>query len=456
MIELFPYQQEGAKWLAGRKTALLADQMGLGKTAQVIRACDLLGLNRILVVCPAVARVNWLREFEKFSTTSRPAVAVMGQRERIGDKSLVVCSYDLTLSTAISSQLLRSRRWGVLVLDECHYLKAPAAKRTRAVLGRDGLVRQADRVWALSGTPAPNHPAELWPLLYTFGLVSEGYDRFVERFCLSYETPYGKQITGARRERIPELRAILGRVMLRRKKEDVMTDLPPIWYQDVVVEPGPVDIDVEPSFVQWVFPTDRTAELHQQLDRERQLVETTIKTTGAGRDGLKALEALSSSVSTLRRYTGLQKVQATAEMIAAELEAGAYEKVVIFAIHQGVIEGLRSRLSKFKPVTLYGGTKPEKRQRNVDKFQRSPKCRVFIGNIQAAGTAITLTAAHNVVFIESDWVPGNNAQAAMRCHRIGQTKPVTCRFVGLSGSIDEKISQVLKRKTRDLTKIFDE
>src|SRR5690554_4911042 len=102
--------------------------MGLGKTAQVIRACDLLGLNRILVVCPAVARVNWLREFEKFSTTSRPAVAVMGQRERIGDKSLVVCSYDLTRSTAIRSQLSRSRRWDVLVLDECHYLKAPAAK----------------------------------------------------------------------------------------------------------------------------------------------------------------------------------------------------------------------------------------------------------------------------------------------------------------------------------------
>jgi SWI/SNF-related matrix-associated actin-dependent regulator of chromatin subfamily A-like protein 1 len=89
------------------------------------------------------------------------------------------------------------------------------------------------------------------------------------------------------------------------------------------------------------------------------------------------------------------------------------------------------------------------------KFQSDPKCRVFVGQVVAAGTAITLTAAHQVMFVEADWTPANNQQAAMRCHRIGQTKPVTVRFVGMANSIDERIQRVLKQKTRVLTKLFD-
>ena len=92
---------------------------------------------------------------------------------------------------------------------------------------------------------------------------------------------------------------------------------------------------------------------------------------------------------------------------------------------------------------------------NVDSFQNNKKTRVFIGNITAAGTAITLTAAHNVVFAECEWVPAMMAQAAMRCHRIGQKNPVTIRFFSLSNSIDERISEKIKRKTKELTEIFD-
>jgi SNF2 family DNA or RNA helicase len=128
---------------------------------------------------------------------------------------------------------------------------------------------------------------------------------------------------------------------------------------------------------------------------------------------------------------------------------------VIFAIHRDVIENMRVGLRQFGAVCLYGGTDPEKRQKNIDRFQNNPKCRVFIGNIHAAGTAITLTAAHHVTFIEQDWVPGNNAQAVMRCHRIGQENPVSVRFIVLDGTLDAKIGYILKRKTADLTHIFD-
>jgi SWI/SNF-related matrix-associated actin-dependent regulator 1 of chromatin subfamily A len=91
----------------------------------------------------------------------------------------------------------------------------------------------------------------------------------------------------------------------------------------------------------------------------------------------------------------------------------------------------------------------------VDRFQNDPKCRVFVGNIQSAGTSITLTAAHQVLFVEQSFVPGDMAQAAMRCHRIGQTKPVTVRFVGLANSIDQFIAEMIRRKTAEIGALMD-
>ena len=452
---LFPYQIEGGEWLASKAQALLADEMGLGKTAQAIRACDLTRSTKVLILCPAAARVNWLREFETFSILPRTFRIVKTRTPDLNHLDSIICSYDLAQDL---NEHLKDHHFDALILDEGHFLKNHTSKRTKAVFGVAGLIRKAARCWVLSGTPAPNHAGELWPMLYTFGATPLKYEGFIKHFCNSYASPRGRGvrcITGSKVQAIPELKVLLKKIMLRRKKEDVMTQLPPITYADVVVEAGFVDIDVESSLIQWLWPVDRRKELLEQLNKERQLLEDVTGQAGFGPGGMRLLEAMAQSVSTLRRYSGLQKVEPVVELIASELENNAYEKVVIFALHRDVIEGLRVRLKAYKPVTLYGKTPPEQRQKNIDKFMREPKYRVFIGNIHAAGTAITLTAAHNVVFIEQDWVPGNNAQAAMRCHRIGQTKPVLVRFIGLAGNIDEKVSRILKQKARDLTEIFD-
>jgi SWI/SNF-related matrix-associated actin-dependent regulator 1 of chromatin subfamily A len=451
-IELFPYQKDGARWLAERQTALLADEMGLGKSAQAIHAADLANAGRILILCPASLRQNWERELLRFSSRERLVQIIMNRSARWSKDASIICSYDLAIEHPKDAG-----EFDLLVLDEVHYLKSPKAKRTKAVFGTKGWVRKAKRVWAMSGTPAPNHAAELWILLYTFGMTKLGYGEFVDRFCTTYDSGYGLVVTGTKRERMSELKELLSRLMLRRRKEEVMKELPPITYQDLVVEPSEVDLEVEASFIQYVFPADRRSDLWRKLEMEKALIHELVKSHGGFKDSvMKGLEALAQSVSTLRRYTGLQKVPEAAKLIASELESNAYDKVVIFAIHRDVIEGMRARLAAFGPVTLYGKTDADKKDRNVKKFQENEKTRVFIGNILAAGTGITLTAAHQVVFVEQDWVPGNNAQAMMRCHRIGQTKPVTVRFFGLSNSLDERVAQILKRKTRELTEIFDD
>lgn len=449
-LSIFEYQKIGADWLASKNHALLADEMGLGKSAQAITAADKVNALRVAVLCPASARINWLREFDKFSKLKREFTLVQS-RTNAEWKESVVCSFDLV------EHIPSKKEFDLLIIDECHFLKTPTTKRTIEILGKNGLVHRCKKVWALSGTPAPNHPGELWPILYIFGLTTLKYESYIKKFCNSYVFSNRIQVTGAKEKAIPELKKILAPAMLRRRKEDVMQDLPPIHYGDIVVEPTPVDLEITSSFSHFVYPVDRSNELYETLNKQAKLVDLSFSTINAySTDGARALEALATSVSTLRRYNGVQKVKAVVELLTEELSSKAYQKIVVFAIHRDVIEGLREGLRKFKPVTLYGGTPPERRQRNIDSFQKNKAKRVFIGNIQAAGTAITLTAANQVMFVEQDWVPGNNAQAAMRCHRIGQTKPVNVRFVGIADSIDEKISHILRRKTAELTKIFDE
>lgn len=460
VTELFPYQVEGALWLSFQTVALLADEMGLGKSAQAITAADLVATanhepSRILVLCPASARINWTREFDKFSTFPREFHTQLTKKDEIPPKHSVISSYDL------ASEIPSNEHFDTLILDESHFLKGLDTKRTRTVFGRNGLCRRAKRVWALSGTPMPNHPGELWVMLHSFGQMPISYPQFVERFCTYYESPHGRKITGAKHEAIPILKEAMKPIMLRRKKEEVLRDLPPINFSHMVVEPGKVDLDTLSSFVQYVFPIDRTKELLDQLKKEQNAVETIIEHMGLSpfhenESTMKALEAVANSVSTLRRYTGLQKTEPAGDMVEEELMLGAYNKIVIFAIHRDVIYGLMERLKRFKPVTLYGGMTDEKKQRNVDRFQNDKNCSIFIGNIQAAGVAITLTAANQVLFVEQSWTPADNAQAAMRCHRIGQTSPVFVRVMGLVNSIDDKVSQVLKTKMKLTTRMFDD
>lgn len=449
--DLFPYQIEGAKFLAGKKVALLADDMGLGKTAQSIRAADMVGAKRILVLCPAVVRSNWAAELESFGLIPRKTQIITTKKDVWSETDTIICSYDL------AGMAPDDMRFDLLILDEAHYLKERKTERTKAVYSKKGLVHKADRVWAMTGTPAPNNVSELWPLMFTFGLTKYSYPEFVRRYCKTTRTGYGLKILGSLREQIPHLRAQLAPIMLRRRKDQVLKELPPITYEDVLVEPGPVDFGMTCDFAKYVGPGYSIKELEDKVANERALLKTVLDVQfgSLNETAMQTLAAIAPSVSTLRKYTGLQKLDPVAKLIASELTNKQYQKIVVFAIHRDVVEGLRQRLTAFRAVSLYGGTNPGKREHNIRKFSTDPKCRVFIGNIQSAGTGITLTAAHQVLFIEQDWVPGNNAQAAMRCHRIGQEMPVTVRFVGLKDSLDSRISKILKRKTRDLTEIFD-
>lgn len=396
--------------------------MGLGKSATAIRAANLANVRTCLVLTPLVGVTNWFREWQKFSTFPT---------------AVRIVSYSKL------HEPIEIEAWDLAILDEMHWLKSPTASRTQKVMGTNGLLSKCKRIWGLSGTPCPNNASELWVFLFACGVTTLSYPKWVETYCDSYRWGARRErvtIKGTKRSQIPQLKTLMSEIMLRRMKSDVM-DLPPLVFETVYVGVGPVDLEASQSFIPWAR---RENDFFLQLEKEAAMVRAAMEKDGA-------LNLVPTSIATLRRYCGIQKVEAAAEMVTNELKSGEYRKIVIFAVHQEVIETLRAKLKPFGAVTIYGGTPQVKRQRHIDKFMGDSECKVLIGNIQACGTNINLTKSSQVLFVELDWVPGNNAQAAARCHRIGQEESVTVRILASSNPIDDKIVKTLERKTQELS-----
>lgn len=434
-MNLHKYQHEGADWLRPRRTALLADEMGLGKSAQAIRAAE--GLPRLLIVCPSVAKVNWLRELSKWSGTPRVYKMFGAATDEFNDTDSVVTSYGM-LRRHLSK--LTSKPWDAGIFDEAH-MAFGESEQAAALWSAGGLLSKCGRRWFLSGTPIVNHPGDVWPLLYCTGRTPLSREAFLKEFCHTYRYKNRVVVKGANIKKTPALRALLQEVMLRRVKSEVGVELPPISYHDLVLEPGPVDPEL--LGIDWVFPKDRTADLRAQLDVEKQLL---LQAFAKGEMTLARLALLAESVATLRRWTAISKIQPVVELVKGELAAGNYEKIVIFGHHRAVIEGIRAGLDEFGPVTLYGGTPQDTRQKNIDRFQKNPKCRVFVGNLTACATAIDLTAADQGLVVEPPWTPSLLDQATARLHRLTQTRPVTIRFATVPDGVDELVMRVLRRK----------
>lgn len=428
----FPYQAEGIPWLAERPRAMLADEPGLGKTLQVIRAADQIGALSVLIICPAALCENWRREI---------------RAQRQGDWTAFVISYDMARDKY--RKFVFSRRWCVLALDEGHYLKSPNSQRTRLVYGDFSvrassmirapqyLAQYADYIWVVTGTPMPNHAGELYTHIRTLAperIVSKnGYPltnwMFVRKYCKIKPGFSEDQIVGTKNH--DKLNEMLNGFMLRRLVKDVLPDLPPIMWHEFYVEPKMTD-----------------TELGLDPDIQKQVLRD------FERKGIEGLERI-NHVATLRRVTGKLKIEPAVQYIREFLEC-TDQKIVVFAYSIEVVEGIaKDPRLRACSVNVLGRKSTSARQKAVDKFQNDPFTRVFVAQINAAGTGFTLTAASDLLFVEQSWVPADNAQAAKRIHRIGQTDACRIRSMMFSGSIDEVISKAVMRKSRDIAHVVD-
>jgi SWI/SNF-related matrix-associated actin-dependent regulator 1 of chromatin subfamily A len=435
------FQIKGVEFLASKDRAYLADDMGLGKSYQVVAAADKIRATRILVICPASLKLNWQNEFMKWAKIRRNLHVVSKAADAIpAHAEVLIVNYEALLNDSLFNRLM-TMTFDLLVCDEAHRLKTHTASRTRRVLGprQDGALGVASRcrrAWLLSGTPAPNDASELYTACKFADEFRGNFWTFRQTFCVCIQTSYGSKIVGHRN--VNTLKGMLKKFTLRRTAEEVLKDLPPITYSDIKLTPKSGK-QLRDNDIAW-------RKIIEQYDANI-----------ANMDAEELSELFSraaADLAPLRHMIGTVKAPEIVSLVTGELEDGL-PKIIIFAWHRVVIETLKAGLAKYRPVVIDGSTPMVERQTAVDRFQTDPETRVFIGNILAAGEGLTLTASNQVLFAEQSWVPKDNLQAAKRAHRIGQTRPVMVRFCSFPGTIDDVITKAVSRKTALLTNLME-
>lgn len=433
--DLRDYQVEGYRWL--RRLAewgvggVLADDMGLGKTLQTLAVLlDRKDEGPTLVIAPTSVAFNWVRETERFT----PELSVHLYREtdraefltQVGPGDLVVCSYGLALRDC---DALAGVEWGTLVLDEAQAIKNSRSKTSKAIAD----IPAGWKV-ALTGTPVENHLGELWSLFHVVSPgVFGGWEQFRKRFALPIEKSNDEAARMGLADRLKPF-------VLRRKKSEVLKDLPPRTEMNLYV-----DLSKEERAEYERVRLEAIGEVDQ--------LEATV-TTQDQRFRILALLTRLRQISCHPKlvnpsYTGdAAKLIQLRETLSNLKEEG--HRALIFSQFTKHLALIRTELeqSGFTYEYLDGSTPAQARQDRVDAFQNG-SADVFLISLKAGGTGLNLTAADYVIHMDPWWNPAVEDQATDRAHRIGQDKPVMVYRIIARGTIEEEIFALHETK-RDL------
>ena len=478
---LRPYQMEGFQWLARLASlgfgGILADEMGLGKTLQMIalvkslRDTDKLD-GPVLVACPASLVFNWADEFARFAPDvpvcalegSRPhreallarASGVVAEKGRVcgsgralgrgdaadGDASeaaasaVIVASYDRVRIDAAS---LARIEWSLVVLDEAQYIKNHATKTTRAVKRLRSRLR-----FALTGTPVENRLSELWSI---FDFLMPGFLGSYERFRERYELG----IIGEDEEAAARLRALIEPFVLRRRKADVLTDLPAKFESIRYVPLGREQRRLYDGAEQ---------RLREDLNAQKRQNASRANRRGRIPDAEKSAVEVLAELTRLRQIAldpslvfenykgGAEKLGAIMELVDEAMEAG--RKALVFSQFTSYLDVLSAEFDRrgIGHFAITGATPKRERVRLVNEFN-GDETPVFLVSLKAGGTGLNLTGASVVVHADPWWNAAATDQATDRAHRIGQSREVDVYKVVAKGTIEERIVALQEAK-RDL------
>ncbi len=446
---LRPFQRAGVAFAVRAERCLIADEMGLGKTVETIATLETMGAFPAIIVCPASLKLNWQREFAAW--LPHRTLRVVDGSAPPATEDVTIINYDIL---AKHVDALRARHPAAVVFDEGHLLKTAKCQRT---LAAKKLVRGVRVRLLLTGTPVLNSPSELLSPLGILGRLDDlgGFWHFAKRYCGGKEvlrttrggvTKPGWDLSGA--SNLPELAARLrATCMVRRRKRDVLLELPPKQLSLVPVEIGAAErkeYDVaQRDVLDWIAaragkdPVFRAA--IAGLDEERQIAAILGRAQVAVDRAAQAEELV--KIEALKQISARGKIPAAVEWIENFLATG--EKLVVFAWHQEICDALAA---KFAAPAITGATPLARRQKIVDDFQRKKDCPLVVLNLQAGGVGLTLTAASNVLVVEWPWTPALLDQAIDRCHRIGQHDAVTAWLMMGRRTIDQPIWKMLQNK----------
>lgn len=401
----FGYQEHAIQFLKDVPKGILALSMRMGKSRCALMAAE----GPVLIVCPVPVKINWTREIAKWRPEWSDIQILNTKRDvpRYADVTILPFSI---LAHHVNSGKLKKPEY--LIIDEVHYAKELKNARTKATMK---LIRSVKRCALLSGTPMPNRPMELYPMLKTLGVVKNKAN-FGMEYCAGWMSPWGWDYTGA--SNLDKLAELVKPVMFSRSAKDLGPGICP----PVVVE---LDLPLEEREKE--FNLESIAESPHSI----------------------AFEA----VSDILHMSGLRKIPQAVEHIVNVLQSE--QKVIVWAWHRDVVEELTTILGEqYGAAMIHGGT--SKRQDVIDEFQARDDIRVLVCNIKAAGVGVEIVAASYNVVVETNWTPGDLDQALHRAWGPNQSNPVRTDILTVHRSIDSIVLRKILLKQENINRVIQE
>ncbi|HWN27441.1 MAG TPA: DEAD/DEAH box helicase [Actinomycetospora sp.] len=445
--ELMPHQARLVAAAAdGHRTFLLADEPGLGKTAQALLAAEAAKAYPLLVVVPNVVKTNWLREAGLWATR-RSATAIQGNGDSVdGFADIVVVNYEV-LDRHVG--WLGDFGFRGMVVDEAHFIKNKTSQRSQHVLTLAERIRSFTArplLMALTGTPLINDIEDFLAIWEFLGWIDDKKPRpdLMDALTETGLTPADPGFATAAR------RAVVDQGIVRRRKVDVAADIPARRVADL-----PVELD---------GATGRSIRAAERDLARRMVARYTDALAARGSGPTEGIDhdlvrrvatweqkdAAGSSngdnVFTMMRRIGQAKAALAADY-ATQLARSA-GKVVFFAKHVDVMDAAEETFARqgVRFSSIRGDQTPAVRQRNIDAFVDDPGVAVAVCSLTAAGVGINLQVASNIVLAELTWTAAEQTQAIDRSHRIGQSEPVTAWRIIAAQTIDARIAALIDDK----------
>jgi superfamily II DNA or RNA helicase len=433
---------------AGHRTFLLADEPGLGKTAQALLAASVSNSYPLLVVVPNVVKTNWAREVALW-TPQRTATVVHGDGNDVDAFSdVVIVNYEV-LDRHVG--WLGRFAFKGMVVDEAHFIKNLTSQRSKHVLSLAKSIRATSPkalFMALTGTPLINQIDDFRAIWQFLGWIDEKKPLpvLMDKLEDTGLTPADFGFFSEARQ------AVIDMGIVRRKKVDVAADIPARRVADIPVE---LDDDLGRSIRE--AEAALTARLVERYQRRLALRKSEEEFTEVDRDRLirvvahEELEESKSAKTGENVFTMVRKIGQAKAGLAADYTAQLARnvgKVVFFAKHIDVMDTAEAHFAKagLGTVSIRGDQTPKARQAAIDAFDQDPAISVVVASLTAAGVGLNLQAASNVVLAELSWTSAEQTQAIDRVHRIGQELPVTAWRIIAAQTIDAKIAELIDSK----------
>ena len=409
------HQKEAIEKLVGNDKFILADDMGLGKTTSTVIASLESDAKKVLIICPASLKINWMREIENY--TDRSISIIEGKKWN--DADYVILNYDILKNfhdiKDRKNSIILNNQFDMVIMDEAHYIQNKKAQRTKIA---NDIVKKIGKVWLLTGTPMTSRPMNYFNLLdLVDSPVADNWMAYAIRYCEGYQFNVGNKkiwnVNGA--SNLEELRDRTKPQVLRRLKEDVL-DLPEKILTPVYLRLKSKEYEkLMGEYYEWYESSEESSSLTIQF----------------------------SKLMKVRQIIAESKISNTIEIAENIIEQG--KKVIIFTNFTDTLNQINDHFGK-KSVKLDGKMSKTQRQFSVDEFQNNEKIKVFVGNLKAAGVGITLTSAEAVIMNDLSFVPSDHSQAEDRSYRYGQKSNVSVFYPIFENTIEGIIYDILSKK----------